>query len=92
MSIGSEDFLKKDLAGWIEAKGLKLKDFAALVGIPYQTLYGYVRGDRVAKEDFLQKAAEVLQIKREEILQTDAENLRESQVEYRVSPVVVLMQ
>jgi transcriptional regulator with XRE-family HTH domain len=83
--------LKKDLAGWIEAKGLKLKAFAALVGIPYQTVYGYVRGDRVAKDDFLQKAAEVLRIKREEILQTDAGALREAQAEYRVSPVVELM-
>ena len=78
--------MKKDLAGWIKTKGLKLPAFAELVGSPYQTVYGYVTGDRAPKAEFLRKAAQVLQISPEDILLSSADELREPDLEYRTYP------
>jgi transcriptional regulator with XRE-family HTH domain len=75
--------LKKTLQLWLKERGLKIPAFAELVGIPYGTVYGYVRGDRNPTAEFLQLAAKKLEISLEDIL-LDVEGApHESGPEYR---------
>lgn len=82
------NILKKLLSDLAERKGWSLPDLAKRLNTPYQTVYGYDRGDRGMPEEFAQKAAKLLGTTREELLQNYLE-IKEGEAGYHTESVPV---